>query len=377
MHYFVMIYLDRNSIFMAAKKIILIVSDLANLGDQFLCYVQSRYLLEKNNFGDRVILATWETTSIETTLWFEKHNITVKSIKRNPLIFILSCLNASISLGGGHVIRETLSWRFISALILISTSTYLGRNNLNIIGAGCARINSTMKSLAWKYVLGRCSFIGIRDETSLKNFSLNFSSLDRKAHLTTDVAFLYNQEIYLKKHDDKICLVSLANDSSESRSVDNQVIFNLISELYSKNLINKVHFVAHDPRSGLDLMTSQDCATMINKKMGLPSKFIECRTLDDLLNQYEHSHIILTARLHGLILGALNKKPVISINDSSEKLRPFADLFSYPTISNQVGISRVNLLTLEQIEICLDRNKHIENVLNEQRRKAAENFNHL
>lgn len=317
------------------KNIVFIVGDFTNIGDQFLSYVEAQYMMKTKEYGG-IVICPWNGASLDTIRWFGNRGLLVKPIRNSPLRFLLGCMGAKINLGGGQFVREQVSIGFlITTMLGILIASWSG-GSVRMVGAGSSTIHSSSKRWAWRYILKCCSFIGMRDESSVNKIKTAFPDMASRVFLTSDVAFLSARSVVLEKSSvdlTKICLVALACDLGEGRQSEPELVVNLIAKLSAVGLINRVCFVAHDSRAGLDLNISKLIGGKTIELLNLPTEILDCTNIDDLLNVYRQSAVIITARLHGLIIGAIYRKPVITIFDSTQKIKPFGDSFGYPAIS--------------------------------------------
>jgi polysaccharide pyruvyl transferase WcaK-like protein len=317
------------------KNIVFIVGDFTNIGDQFLSYVEAQYAMKTVEYNE-IVICPWNDASLDEIRWFGNRGLLIKPIRNSPLRFLLGCMGAKINLGGGQFVREQVSFGFLITTVLGIVIASWSGGSVRMVGAGSSKIHSYLKRWAWRNILKYCSFIGMRDASSVNQIKTDFPDVASRVFLTSDVAFLSDQLIRRNKSSvylTKICLVALAYDLGEDRQCEPELVINLIAKLSEAGLIDRVCFIAHDNRAGLDLNISKQVEGETRELLNLPTEIVEYSNIDDLLNAYRQSAVIITARLHGLIIGAIYRKPVITIFDATQKMKPFGDSFGYPAIS--------------------------------------------
>ncbi|BBL75233.1 polysaccharide pyruvyl transferase family protein [Methylomagnum ishizawai] len=353
-------------------KTLFVIGDLHNLGDQYLGYIEARHVAELS--GQDVALAPYNPVPPRTAAWFAQSGLKLEPIRRNPPGFLGRCLKAKLVIGGGQIIREQVSAGFLLMLMLGTTLAAWRAEKARVVGAGVGTLESRWKRRAWRYILGRCESIGLRDESSLRRLGAAFPELLPKLRLTSDVAFLAGS-LPPGPVDSQTCLMALAHDAGEGRDSDPESVVELVGALAGRGLVAEVRLVAHDPRPDLDLATGQHIAGLIQRRLNIPATLVPCPTLDGLLAEYRRSRVVVTARLHGLILGVLHGKPVIPVFDSTGKIQPFADAFGLPVLSGTGSPSEWR----ESLRQAVERvggfsPSSLDRALQVHARRAADNF---
>src|SRR5688572_9058190 len=136
---------------MPAAKLCL-VGNLANLGDALIAQALITQLRSVPDQGT-VTLAPYEATAAPMRDYFAAQGVPIISIKGQPWRFLLACFRMDLVVGGGHVVREAVSLRWLA---LVSAGCLFARGaarRISFVGCGASPLLSFAKRSAWRAIL--------------------------------------------------------------------------------------------------------------------------------------------------------------------------------------------------------------------------------
>ncbi len=351
---------------------LIIVGSFHNLGDAFLAEAEATFL-RGAACGAAVTLAIPEIPSEAMSSYFKKQGIGLISVTYDIRKFLALCARSDLFIGGGRIIRENVSTAWLFLLML---GCYVARargRQVLVVGSGLGPVTSGLKIALWNNILAQCGSIGMRDARAAERLAQLFPSNAHKIRLTNDVAFLGEVLPTAPVTVTGICLISPAHDSGEGRKFIVSDVVQFVSGLESRGLISGVQVVAHDPRPAVDGELCERLAAQLRDKLAVPVECLVSTNLADLVDRYRESAFVITGRLHGLIIGAIMRRPVFYFYDASEKLAPFAQRFGFKCVNLNEGAGCGDLdMVANMLHAGLVGD--FERVLRDMRAEAAANF---
>lgn len=314
-------------------KTVLLPGDFVNLGDAMLSLAAGRRLLQD---GRQCVLMPYKTPSDKIREEFETAGLTIVPIRANPARAFRACLRSSIRIGGGHAIRNEVSLGWLAFTVAICFWAVVCGHCAAVVGAGATSIRSRWKKFCFQLIFDRCTEINLRDAVSLSVLQAEFPTSAVKMKQTGDLAFLKGcLPLRPDLHASDTCLVSPGIDSGESRNEDPKEILTALRRLHEREGLKRVLIVSHDLREDFGLSFCRALGVTIGRELPVEvSLIVSDGVADGLLAPYGHAHWIVTGRLHGLIIGALQSREVIYTRGSAAKLKPFADLFGFTSVDD-------------------------------------------
>ncbi|RZL43913.1 MAG: polysaccharide pyruvyl transferase family protein [Variovorax sp.] len=312
-------------------KTVLLPGDFVNLGDAMLSLAAGRRIMQD---GRQCILMPYKTPSDKIRKEFETAGLKIVSIRANPARAFKACLRSSIRIGGGHAIRNEVSLGWLSFTVAICFWAVVCGHCTAVVGAGATSIRSRWKKFCFQLIFDRCTEINLRDAVSLDLLKAEFPASAVKMKKTGDLAFLKGcLSLRPDLHASDTCLVSPGIDSGESRNEDPKEILRALRRLHEQEGLKRVLIVSHDLREDFGLSFCRTLGATIGRELPVEVRLIASDGVaDGLLAPYGQAHWIITGRLHGLIIGALQSREVIYTRGSAGKLKPFADLFGFGSV---------------------------------------------
>jgi len=316
--------------------------DFVNLGDAMLSLATARRMAQG---GGRVALLPYRRPSQAMSEEFGKEGFQVISIREQPLLALMTCLRASIWIGGGHAVRNEVSLGWLLFTAVVSWVARRSGRNVRVIGAGASSVGSRWRRVFFGAIFSSCDKLCVRDGTSARSLRTDFPAASHKVHLTADVAFLKEHlELDLGQEEPFSCVVSPGIDVVEGRAEDPREILSVLRVLFERFGMRHVIVVSHDSRSEFDLPFCRALERLVQESLPVTVEVMARSGIEQgLLQPYARARWIITGRLHGLIIGAKLCRSVVYTSGSANKLRPFAELFAYVSATHAQQIETPHL----------------------------------
>lgn len=315
----------------SVRRRVLLVGDLDNLGDALLAEVEADQLAHRGPPGSLVV-SPYATPPDEMKAHFATHGASMLPMRSRPLAFLGTCFAAKLFIGGGHVIRQPVSVGWLLLTLLGCVVARLGGGQASVVGAGVTPVTHCGKRWLWRQILQRCQTIRVRDKASAQVLWHVWPQLAGQVSVTNDMAFMGSFDAApVRAGPRAVCVVSPAVDRHEGRQLNQDRLLQLIAGLHRRGLIGEVRLLAHDIRPASDTSLCEALARRIQSELGLRATLASGPLGTRLIDAYRHADLVVTGRLHGLIVASMLRRPVICFGDTRGKLRPFARRIGSPT----------------------------------------------
>ena len=353
------------------RRALCIVEDLENRGDALIALVETNFLRTRSGY-ETVQVATWEQPPVPVETDLGGQDVAATSIRLGPARFLRSCCAADLYVGGGNMLRPDVSRRWLVTLIAGLTLCRLFGGTATCVGIGAVHGEKGIHRVLWATCLMLCSKVHAREERSAQIVRDDHPLIASRVDVTTDVVFV--DDIPSRPHDPerRTCIVAPAFDRSEGRTVEAPQVVRLVEELARTGRITHVVLVAHDPRPHMDGDLCMSLAAELQSS-GVDIRVVLPDGPSALLDEYAKADLVVTSRLHGLILGALHALPVLRLPDVSNKMAPFGIALGYPAMNFAEAESGRAFVEIETYLQDFDRaalKRRVENL----RRHAVGNF---
>ena len=251
-----------------------------------------------------------------------------------------------IVIGGGGLFQDLYSWRLMSSSLSLAAFGKLFGKKVFVNGVGAGPVNRNWLKHAAKRILKFVDYATVRDERSLR--VLQEISEIEKCCITADVVPAYDFPEKVSQTDKKRVAFILRdwpglNYESVAALMDSLVASGKQLDLYCFNPDSEIVFydkiLKHCVRT-----TEENCRKV------LPNDY------ESLVNQLAKACVVVSMRLHGCILSAALKKPLIPVI-YEQKVRGFAEQVGIVEYLKEVNditpklIKTMDFLTEKKISI--------------------------
>lgn len=228
-----------------------------------------------------------------------------------------------VVIGGGQLIKTKCV--FVYALM---TWINILKKELNcpiiLLGVGADNNYSTLEKLIYKKIIPKIDDVYVRDNKSKLIFSEVFQ---QESKIIPDVVFSYHKFFPAQTLDKKLFTVmiydykTLKNHFGTEHS--KQDYYNEWKNLILENVRDGMEIVLAYTAIG-DKYETMNFASYLRDKSQLNFKVVETDELDSLVNILQRTEILLTGRMHGMILG-INYRAEVIPYVISPKIAAFVD----------------------------------------------------
>ena len=350
-----------------------LVGDFFNLGDAFLAETQARHLASQTP-ESRVIVSPYQPPPEGMDQHFARQRLGLLPMRSHAVRFLFECARSDVFIGGGHAVREAISvgWLLLALAGAIMARLFGGR--VRLVGAGVTPVQDRVKRKLWRALLCQCRTLSVRDSQSAYHLRRLVPALRRRIRVSNDVAFLAAGDLPpAARGARRIALLSPAIDPGEARDTNLQHVVDLLALLQRRGLVDEVCVLAHDIRPEFDGDACVRLVQRVQQELGLPARIANGAIGARLVDNYRQAALVVTGRLHGLIAGAVMRRPVIYTGEAARKLGPFGERFGYPCVRLDVDDWQRDAEQAIEALARLDA-AATEKVLQSARREARMNF---
>lgn len=243
---------------------------------------------------------------------------------RRIVAFARQCLGRDLVIGGGQLVRDNTSLRSLAGLLLAAMAVRISGGRVMTRGLGVSRLTSRPRRMLWSRILGLADRVNVRDHASERNAA----RLVAPRHIvrTADMAFVETgakQRLFARfvGAARQGMVIAPCIDSSEGRTLAGPGLDALVEAAQAAGLADAVTIACHDPRPEMDPMAG---AVLIARYADKPVALAQANGLPDLAALYGRSALVLTNRLHAMIMAAHAGAPVIALDQPEGKLTMYA-----------------------------------------------------
>lgn len=230
-----------------------------------------------------------------------------------------------VIIGGGQLILSNSTFAIAMSLWVFFLN-FFGNKNIVLFAVGSGIKFRFIDKLLYKYTFNKVSKIYVRDYKSQKVLKELFNV---NADFVYDVAFIYNKILttnFSEKENILLGVISLAVYKAYNKKIAKEQFFESWIKLLEGNDIplNKVKlfYTTKDDRQA-----SLEFKEYVFKNYDILLELLETRTKNLLIEELAKARLIISARMHALILGLTYNCETITY-PVSDKLREFDKMFN-------------------------------------------------
>ncbi len=284
------------------KKKILIAGyfGMGNLGDELILDITLKNL--KNRLAERCKISVLSGDPASTS-----KNFNVSAVNRkNPFSILKTLISSDVLIvGGGGLFQDktsTLSLYYYLSLLLFGK---ILRKKVVVYAVGVDKLKR-MNSYITKIILNMADSISVRDAASYD--FLTGGKMGKKVILSADAVLTHKPAVASSDRKKKTVFAFVLNGFNSispdfwARIADNCVVrFNVA-----------IKFIVFDKRK--DSIYTEG----VKKLMRNPSDIVMWQNTSDALGEFEKIGMVISMRLHGMILASIFGIPVCGISDSAK-----------------------------------------------------------
>ncbi len=310
--------------------------ELRNLGDALIAETLVRRF-RKDGFSCIEVLS-WREPSAEMKEHFAAAGALAIGLEGRVWTNLRAAAGARVVLAGGNAVRDTVGLRWLLHLLAVVAIATLTGGAAHALGVGVAAARKhRWKRGVWDWLLRAMDTISVRDAGSLERLHLHWPAVAARARLSADV--VYGREEWPAAVTPAgmaaRVLVAPASDAMESRQIQSERWAALAVDLAHLHGASEILVLAHDVE--LDRAVCERLTAQIGRDGRIPVRQIDLPTPALLDSIYRPGTLVLSSRLHALILGTMAAAPVIVVSDGDTKIVPFAEACGAPIVCLAAG----------------------------------------
>lgn len=216
---------------------------------------------------------------------------------------------------GGQQLQEprlpNIFWGHLANIFHFCLISKVFKKKFYVLGTGCDHSFSILGKLMLKFIERNSNEIMLRDEASLCNYN-KVNKTSQKSKLIYDLVFLNNFQVSNNHSKFKIIIfISFDLKNIKNREFKYKHLSNIIKYINNQGLSPLICF--SDTQQNVDYSFFKDCNKFLSSNLiySVINPYIYSKTI--FLSLIKNSEIIISYRMHPLILGMCNYKKVIPI----------------------------------------------------------------
>ncbi|WP_366929591.1 polysaccharide pyruvyl transferase family protein [uncultured Thiohalocapsa sp.] len=324
------IYLHRHH----ANHCLVIGENTSNIGDLFL----RRQLISVTRvmFAPNKIFSIEWQDNLATEAVLQSCGASPMSIRAKPFSVLAKAVGASVFIGPGQMIRGNASVFCVLFYLVIALVTRLSRGTVTLHGIGIGRMDKALHIFLWKLIGSLCGAGYFRDEPSLKQareilgMKQNAFLCADYAFLQTDLSALFCRTVTAPTEPYIVCAPVYCQ--SEGRLLSSDEVATTVVASAASLKCEKIVFLLHAPGIGAEHAFFSDCEKKVRaiSQSALRTRQVETFDLEIVAKLYREAALVISNRLHAVIFGLIAQKPVLVLEDGSQKLAAIARQFCTP-----------------------------------------------
>lgn len=314
----------------------IVCGDLNNIGDLLL-------VLQNLHFdGPGSIVRRWGP--LETAVEEQVRALGSKILPgRNIVLFAYRCIGRDLVIGGGQLVRDNTALRSLIGILLAALAVRSSGGRVTTRGLGVGRLHSGSRKILWRLILRMAEQVNVRDQVSERH-ARSLVSAKINVVRTADMAFLntvtkdklFGQSNTTRNRNGIV--IAPCIDRSEGRTLMGSALDALLFAAQARALTDVVSIACHDPRPGMDL----DAANLLIERYPTVQLVLaRSHTLPDIAELYTHAELLLTNRLHAMIMAAHAGTPVIALDHPEGKLTFYGNKLNISVIDPDAPMDKI------------------------------------
>jgi len=280
------------------------------------------------NLGDELLLKSilffWRKKNVSPSVVVISHNpqetagfFGVKAIARNNFLKTLRELYRSdILLLTGGIFQDKTSWRSLYYYLALMLVAKIFSSRIIVYAGGVSDLHPINRQIL-RIVFQGCSVINVRDELSRK-FLLDCGVPGNKISVGADSSFLLSELVVIKKElSPELPTIGFILRPSRRPPITPQLFARLIT-LLSQSLAARIVLIPFHQRQDRQFLQE------IQARAGVKVEMLEWEKPEDIFLYFSRLDLVVSQRLHGIILATMYQIPVLGIG-TDPKIRQFLD----------------------------------------------------
>ncbi|MBA4794631.1 MAG: polysaccharide pyruvyl transferase family protein [Phenylobacterium sp.] len=260
------------------------------------------------------------------------------STARNIVSSAALCISRDLIIGGGQIINGSRVPLYLMFMTSCAALARVTGGRVLMIGVGTNRVHKYFLSSLFANILVRiCNSVYVRDAHSKRDL-LAIGCREEEISIAPDVVL--SGVIGRSQIERDRVVVAIHHHPTEQHLSPKETI-DLTIAVASRYPQHKIIVVAHDVRSAFDHGLLSVIASEVR---GVET--VALRTAEMAVELYSKAALVVSSRMHPLIIGLICGSSVVPIS-ISEKVRDFSASYDLRSIDDSSGYGDMNLLAVE------------------------------
>lgn len=226
-------------------------------------------------------------------------------------------------IGGGQIIDGSMGPKYAAIQLLFALWARISGGCVRVGGVGVSQIDGVWTRWFYNLLFHLCADVAVRDEASHQ--ALQYSAAYRKiGRCAADVVFSFPIDETSHVNNTRSRIGFAVHAAPHITYMDFDEAKTLLLALIEKYGADNIDIIAHDNRLNFDLDFARRLATSVAGGQIAP-RILCFETVEECLTYYQRVKVIVSARMHPLIIGAITSCVCVPLQGSS-KVTEFAKL---------------------------------------------------
>ena len=280
-----------------------------NMGDEAILFSLVQLLRKQGHEGE-IHVVCYHTPKVHTVAEYKAWGVQPIPLRRRPIEVMTRLCKERLIVGGGQLIDDSgLLWPtgLASAFIVLN---HLFHNEPVLIGIGAESLRKPLQRLLVGRLYGLASRAACRDETSRQTL-LDVGFPEANCVSASDLVFSADLPTNVSARDTREAHVAIVVSQDPRRLGSNaDLAIQLIHHLRHRQRVARITVLPHDVRSpsvhGVGKTLDIEALNVVRRKVSSEEvQFVIPCTLAETLECYNRATVVVSARMHPLIIGAV------------------------------------------------------------------------
>lgn len=243
---------------------------------------------------------------------------------KNAFAALRLAWGAQLFIGGGQVLDGAYGAKPALVKMVLAMAARLGGGRVVVGGAGAFKIEGIFTRFAYGVLFALCCDIALRDQASYDEISYA-SGTRKKGRVAADIVFSLRQDLTRRACGTRDQVGFAVHCAPHTQFMQLDDAARMVAALWKQHG-EALSILVHDNRPEFDLDFAHAIAAKAKEAHGCDD--IRVQVLDEVeacLNYYASAELIVSARMHPLIIGSLGGARCIPLK-GSRKVDQFAQL---------------------------------------------------
>lgn len=318
----------------------------ANIGDEVIFYADKELAKRIGISQPFGVLVSVQPKGATTAELYDAEE--VSTVHHKSIFHALRLLwGADLFIGGGQVIDGAYGIKVPLLQYIYALTVRLSGGRVCIGGAGAFRLRGAATRFFYARLFDICHDIALRDAASLKEISYSGAGR-RKGRVAADIVFSLRELMANRSSESRREVGFAVHSAPHASFMKKENAAQMVAELWRRHGEN-LSILVHDSRPNFDLDFARDIVECAQRDHGAGNIRVRSfETVGACLDYYARSALVVSARMHPLIIGAISGARCVPLA-GSRKVAQFAEQLGLQKVQQDDLVAFVAALEAEQM----------------------------